>query len=197
MCVVQKTLRLLTSTPLFPSFSPLVFLMWFITVHSAGYIAPCSADRQCNWVMLQQFCQSNKTFALGLWTYIHKVTSREILSGYPRWQLSAQSTPRAHGECSAVKWRKASRGWDSFILIKLTIKLMWLQRCLLDGGWNAGRQGEERREEKQTGQWERLLSCKHNVLFPASVLWIEQYLSTCWQHPGRKAHFVELLQSTF
>lgn len=58
----------------------------------------------------------------------------------PRWPpgRSCQATQgdswapevrRAHGECSAAKWRKASHGWDSFILIKWTIKLMWLQRC--------------------------------------------------------------------
>lgn len=58
----------------------------------------------------------------------------------PRWPpgRSRQATQgdswasrvcRTHRGCSAGKWRKASHGWDSFILIKLTIKLMWLQRC--------------------------------------------------------------------
>lgn len=104
MYVVRKTLRLLTSTPSLPSFSPLALLMWFITGHPAGYIASCSADRQCNWVMLQQFCQGNKTFALGLWTYIPKVTSRDILLGYSRWQLSTWSTLSRKGmRCSKMK----------------------------------------------------------------------------------------------
>lgn len=104
MYVVQKTLRLLTSSPSLPSFSPLTFLMWFITGCSAGYIASCSGDRRCNWVMMQQFCQGNKTFALGLWTYIPKVTSGEILLGNSRWQLSTWSTLSRKGRlCSKMK----------------------------------------------------------------------------------------------
>lgn len=78
--------------PPLPSSSPLVFPTWFIAVRSA--------DRRCNWVMLQQFCQGNKTFAL--WTHIPKVTCRELLSGDPRWQRSGQHI----GGCSAVKWRR-------------------------------------------------------------------------------------------
>lgn len=118
----------------------LFFLMWFITVHSAGYIAPCPADRQFNWVILHQFCQGNKTFALELWTYT------------PRWppgdtvrllKVTAEHL-WAHGGCSAVKWRKTSHGRESFILIKRTIKLMRLQSFELDRGRNAKRQREER-----------------------------------------------------
>ena len=56
-------------TPLFPSFSARS-LHDLLLIHCAGYIAPCSADRRCNWVMLQQLCRGNRTFALGLWTSI-------------------------------------------------------------------------------------------------------------------------------
>lgn len=190
---LYKTLMLLTSTPLFPSFSPLVFLMWFITVHSVGYIAPCSADRQCNWVMLQQFCQGNKTFALGLWTYIPKVTSREILSGNPRWQLSTFAEHMGGVFCSKMKEGVTRMRFihlnkvDHQTDVAAEVLVRQRKKC----------KETERRGEKQTGPWERLLGCKHNVLFPASVPWIEQYLSTCWQNLGRKAHFVELLQRTF
>lgn len=197
MYVVQKTLRLLTSTPLFPSFSPLVFLMWFITVHSVGYIAPHSADRQCNWVMLQQFCQGNKTFALGLWTYIPKVTSREILSSYPRWQLSTFTEYTGGMFCSKMKEGVTRMRFihlnkvDHQTDVAAEVLVRQRKKC------KETEREEERSRPLSAPPWERLLGCKHNVLFPASYPWIEQYLSTCWQHLGRKAHFVELLRCSF
>lgn len=108
----------------------LAFLMWFITSYPAGYISPCAADTRRNWVMLLQFCEGNKMLSLGLWTYSLKVTSREILSGHSRRQLSTWSAPGTRGWFrSKREGRRHSVEVHSFILIQLTITLVRLQRC--------------------------------------------------------------------
>lgn len=184
MYVSQKTLRLLTSIPLVPSFSH-------------AFFSPSCDLLQYSLSSTLQHEQQTGSVTESCCSSFVRATKRlhwdcELRS--PRWPpaITCQATKgdswaptarHAHRECSAAKLKGGVARMRFIHLNKVDHQTDVAAEVLV-------RQRKEHRETgrrgvKQTGH----LSCSVMLFFPALILWMEQYLSTCWQHPGTKAHF--------